>query len=70
MTRGSKPGARAPFGNVMAETTFGSLQRIHPVLWPLQLVGAVTVFTAFLTVVAVTYALVAGYETLGPGSGR
>jgi hypothetical protein len=43
-----------------------NLQRIHPGLWPLQLAGAVTVFTTFLCGIAITYALVAVHAVVSP----
>jgi hypothetical protein len=33
--------------------------RIHPLLWPLQLLGSVLVFTAFLGVIAALFWLLA-----------
>ncbi len=39
-----------------------SLQGIHPVLWPVQLAGAVVVFGVFLLVIGAAYAAVAVYD--------
>jgi hypothetical protein len=33
--------------------------RIHPILWPLQLLGSVLVFATFLGVIAVVFELLA-----------
>ncbi len=39
-----------------------TLQGVHPILWPLQLAGAVATFGAFLLIIAVAYVAVAVYD--------
>ncbi len=40
------------------------LQRIHPILWPIQLAWAIGIFAIFLGLIGLTFVALAGEELL------